>query len=175
MGLPCGLEGCSKTVESKGRCSGCKDIHYCCKEHQVKDWKRHKKECKEMRSRYKRATLVRGCYTLLNNQSNTHRFTVGDNDPSEFPTGQFVVKVQVPLSEEEGSLLVYNKDRTLKGALPRVEGQEELYDKLAREVRKNGFNGEKGFFPAICKRDPGKSQGYKLEINPDQILPVETW
>ena len=109
------------------------------------------------------------------NQSNTHRFTVGDNDPSEFPTGQFVVKVQVPLSEEEGSLLVYNKDRTLKGALSRVEGQEELYDKLAREVRKNGFNGEKGFFPAICKRDPGKSEGYKLEINPDQILPVETW
>ena len=47
MGLPCGLEGCSQTVESKGQCSGCKDIHYCCKEHQVKDWKRHKKECKE--------------------------------------------------------------------------------------------------------------------------------
>ena len=37
----------------------------------------------------------------------------------------------------------------------------------------NGFRGQKGFFPAICKKDPG--EGYKLEINPDQILPVETW
>ena len=46
MGFPCGLVGCSQEVE-KGLCGGCKDIHYCCKEHQAKDWKRHKKECKE--------------------------------------------------------------------------------------------------------------------------------
>ena len=81
----------------------------------------------------------------------------------------------MPLSEGKDDLLVYNKDRTLKGNLSRVEGQEELYDKLEREVKKNGFKGQKGFFPAICKRDPDESEGYKLEINPDQMLPVETW
>ena len=46
MGFPCGLVGCSQEVE-RGLCGGCKDIHYCCKEHQTEDWKRHKKECKE--------------------------------------------------------------------------------------------------------------------------------
>ena len=48
MGFPCGLEGCPKTVElrSKGQCSGCKKIHYCSQEHQTRDWKRHKKDCK---------------------------------------------------------------------------------------------------------------------------------
>ena len=49
MGFPCGLERCSIEIETKakGLCSGCNDIHYCCKEHQREDWKRHKKECKE--------------------------------------------------------------------------------------------------------------------------------
>ena len=81
----------------------------------------------------------------------------------------------MPLSEGKEVLLVYNKDRTLKGTLSRVVGQEELYDKLKSEVKKNGFKGQKGFFPAICTRDPNEREGYKLEINPDQILPVETW
>ena len=45
MGFPCGLRGCTQEVE-KGLCGGCKDILYCCKEHQKEDWKRHKKECK---------------------------------------------------------------------------------------------------------------------------------
>ena len=45
MGFPCGLVGCSQEVE-KGLCGGCRSIHYCCKEHQKEDWKRHKMECK---------------------------------------------------------------------------------------------------------------------------------
>ena len=89
------------------------------------------------------------------------------DQPTEIPTGQFVVKVQVPLVEGKGifptkegkaSLLVYNKDRSLKGHLGRVKGQEELYDALEKEVRKNGFKGQKGFFPAICKKDSAEVQ-----------------
>ena len=38
-----------------------------------------------------------------------------------------------------------------------------------------GSKGKRVFFPAICKKDPAESEGYKLEINPDQMLPVETW
>ena len=161
--------------DNSARCSGCFIAHYCSAACQKDGWRKHKDECKETRARYKRARLVQGYNLLWNNQSNKHRVTVGANEPSEVPTGQFVVKVQVPLSKEKGSLLVYNKDRTLKGGLAREDSQEELYDKLAKEVRKNGFRGEKGFFPAICKRDSAESEGYKLEINPDQMLPVETW
>merc|ERR1712168_1405678 len=63
-----------------------------------------------------------------------------------------------------------NKERSLKGHLGRVKGQEELYDALEKEVRKNGFKGQKGFFPAICKRDPAEVNGYKLEINPEKMF-----
>ena len=164
-------------ADNSARCSGCFVAHYCSAACQKDGWKKHKSECKETRARYKKARLLQGCYALWNNQSKKHRFTVDDHvsEPSEIPSGQFVVKVQVPLSEGKDDLLVYNKDRTLKGNLSRVEGQEELYDKLEREVKKNGFKGQKGFFPAICTRDPNDREGYKLEINPDQILPVETW
>ena len=51
---------------------------------------------------------------------------------------------------------------------------QELYDKLEEEVKKNGFKGAKGFFPAICTADP-ESGEFNLEINPDNILPLEIW
>ncbi|KAK9693311.1 MYND finger [Popillia japonica] len=35
---------CGKPAETK--CSACKIVYYCCKEHQVEDWKTHKNECK---------------------------------------------------------------------------------------------------------------------------------
>ena len=35
----CGLKASMK-------CSACKKVSYCCKEHQVLDWKRHKSVCK---------------------------------------------------------------------------------------------------------------------------------
>lgn len=31
------------------RCSSCKIVHYCCKEHQASDWKIHKKACKKLK------------------------------------------------------------------------------------------------------------------------------
>ena len=60
MGFPCGLERCLKEVETKdkGLCSGCKEVHYCCKEHQKEDWKRHKKGCKAKEQR-KRCTKAK--------------------------------------------------------------------------------------------------------------------
>ena len=46
MGFSCGLEGCSHHgIDGGGHCSKFKAIHYCCKEHQAKDWKRHRKDC----------------------------------------------------------------------------------------------------------------------------------
>ncbi len=64
---------------------------------------------------------------------------------------------------------------SLRGGLEHEEGQEELYDKLKREVLENGFNGCTGFFPAIYQKDCAGGVGYRLEINPDQMLPIETW
>merc|ERR1719318_282288 len=120
--------------DNSARCSGCFVAHYCSADCQKLGWKKHKTECKETRAKYKVATFGQGFLALLNNQSKTHRYTVDDPDqPTEIPTGQFVVKVQVPLAEG------------------------------------------KGFFPAICKKDSAEVNGYKLEINPEKMLPVETW
>lgn len=48
----CGL--CGKTEQdsdkSHARCSRCKSIHYCCKEHQAKDWDKHKSTCLRIKS-----------------------------------------------------------------------------------------------------------------------------
>lgn len=39
----CGV--CGATDGDLKRCSGCKGIWYCSREHQKADWKRHKREC----------------------------------------------------------------------------------------------------------------------------------
>ena len=43
----CALQGCeAEAVKPKGgRCSRCRSVSYCCKEHQKLDWKRHKRIC----------------------------------------------------------------------------------------------------------------------------------
>ena len=46
---------------------------------------------------------------------------------------------------------------------------------MKKEVLENGFNGCNGFFPAIYQKDCAGSVADRLEINPDQMLPIETW
>ena len=46
----CAHPSCSKTektVKEFAGCSGCRSVVYCCLEHQVLDWKAHKKACRE--------------------------------------------------------------------------------------------------------------------------------
>ena len=159
--------------KNPSRCSGCFVAHYCSAHCQKIGWKKHKVECKETRSKYKVARLLK-FFDFESNQPKSHRYTV--DQPAEVPCGQFVVKVQVMFSRPKGKygLLVYNRERSLEGNLLRVH-DPELYDKLEKEVKENGFQGYKGFFPAICTRDAEEDEGYKLEINPDKLLPLEIW
>eukprot|EP00603_Paraphysomonas_imperforata_P002208 CAMPEP_0114421074 /NCGR_PEP_ID=MMETSP0103-20121206/4888_1 /TAXON_ID=37642 ORGANISM="Paraphysomonas imperforata, Strain PA2" /NCGR_SAMPLE_ID=MMETSP0103 /ASSEMBLY_ACC=CAM_ASM_000201 /LENGTH=263 /DNA_ID=CAMNT_0001589579 /DNA_START=108 /DNA_END=899 /DNA_ORIENTATION=- len=52
----CEVEGCQET-EGLLRCTGCKMVHYCSKEHQKEDWSTHKMDCKV----FKRNGL-QGCF-----------------------------------------------------------------------------------------------------------------
>ena len=37
-------------VSCKSKCQSCKRVYYCCREHQLSDWKEHKKDCLNGRS-----------------------------------------------------------------------------------------------------------------------------
>lgn len=40
---------CANTdLNQLSRCSQCKSVKYCCKDHQIKGWKKHKKVCKKL-------------------------------------------------------------------------------------------------------------------------------
>jgi len=160
------------------RCAGCFVAHYCNPACQKKDWKKHRVSCKETRAKYQPAKLKTQAGVNLNYRSQKVKMMSQNQKLSE---GLFVVKVQVPVEEAEDSkplfhddLLVYNKDRSLMGFLVRVE-QQELYDKLVKLIREHGFQKYKAFFPAIYKKDAAKKGCFRLEINPEEMLLVETW
>ena len=170
------LRICLECGKSKAdRCKGCFVARYCSKACQKKGWTTHKTECKETRAKYRSA--------VIDSSSPFLRFLPLKDAVVDEPGAPgetfFVAKVLVLQGSNMGNnvlpILVHNKGQTLKGALDREEGQEELYDKLKREVRENGFNSCTGFFPAIYQKDNAESEGYKPEINPDQLLPVEVW
>ena len=161
--------------EKAERCKGCFVARYCSKDCQKKGWKGHKTDCKTTRAKYKSAIIVPDSPFLSFIPA---KGSVVDDTGSP-PEGSFAVKVQVlnesNMGEIKFPILIYNRGQTLKGALEREDGQEELYDMLKREVRENGFNSCTGFFPAIYQKDCAESVGYRIEINPEQMLPVETW
>ena len=45
----CEFAGCSKVGDEVRKCDGCKLASYCGREHQVADWKHHKRDCKHLK------------------------------------------------------------------------------------------------------------------------------
>ena len=143
------------------RCKGCFVARYCSRACQKNGWKVHKTECQETRAKYVSA--------VLHSDSPFLRFIPLKDvvvDQQDFPSESFfVVKVLVleesklKLGNNNFPLLVHNRGQTLKGALEREEGQEELYDKLKKEVTENLFNSCTGFFPAIYQKDNAQGEG----------------
>ena len=113
----------------------------------------------------------------------------------------FIVKIQVPLTEIsqgeksdcdkldphtitviDGGLMVYNEDRSIEGHLLTVghAEQKEVHGLLVKTIKERGASqGTKGFFYAIYKKttnvEGGEGARIELEINPEVLLPVETW
>ena len=50
---------CRKKKNKISWCSGCGWKAYCCKEHQIADWKNHKRECKEIQHNKKDRDMIR--------------------------------------------------------------------------------------------------------------------
>jgi len=168
----CGVDDDNK------RCTGCYMVWYCGEKCQHGDWANHKEECKVTRKQYRQFVLVDEKTGVRSNiTKKTHVKNVG-----ELPSKKhFVVKVQVTFGSgatDSDPMLIYNKDKSLCGNLHR-QGQEEVFDMLFRSIKgEGGYKGLKGYFYAIHSGEvnkEGKLIGIVMKINPEKILPLETW
>ena len=85
------------------------------------------------------------------------------------------------LNMNANSMSVANEDDAVLGKLDRSPGQEELYDKVRKEVIERGLRLEvagttvyTGCYYTIYKGLCGDG-GHKLEINPDRMQPMAIW
>jgi len=157
------------------RCTGCYMVWYCGEKCQLGDWANHKEECKVIRKQYRQFVLVDEMTGVMCNiTKKTHVKNFG-----KLPSKKhFVVKVQVPVYSNSDPMLIYNKDKSLCGKLHR-QGQEEVFDMLVMSIKgEGGYKGLKGFFYAIHSGEvnkDGKMEAIVMKINPEKILPLETW
>jgi hypothetical protein len=149
-------------------------VYYCGQTCQRQAWKEHLKDCKSFRAQYRTIGLeVKSLRGNINHR--TKKFT----DPKMTPTPSkkhFIVKVQValvPSGGREPGHMIYNEERSVMGILNRSEA-EEVYERLKKQVEEKGVQGQKAFFYAISKGEK-KGDMPQLEINPEVVLPAETW
>ena len=45
----------TRSTQRLMKCAGCKMAYYCCRNHQLKDWKRHKELCKRNKAKREKA------------------------------------------------------------------------------------------------------------------------
>ncbi|XP_022097362.1 egl nine homolog 1-like [Acanthaster planci] len=60
---------CCKSTENLKRCSKCKSVFYCSREHQLQDWKKHKRYCKKISSQESTCMVDDGAHAQLGNVS----------------------------------------------------------------------------------------------------------
>jgi len=163
----CG-SGCGR--HGSKRCTGCYLVYFCSDACFKETWSAHKSKCKETRAQYKTVKLTTQFMMNLNYRSNQVTTQKATNTP---PTKKhFIVKVQVSQGLSNGSLMVYNEDRSMMGLLKKASAPQ-VYDTLVVSIEKQGIKGLKGFFYAIYKKDDASS--VTLEINPEVALPPEKW
>jgi len=161
------------------RCTGCYIVWYCGAECQKEDWSKHKASCKETRAQYIPLTIsMLDEDPLLNYLSGKLSNHKKEEKPSK---SHFVVKVQVPLNPgmKFTPMRIYNKDRSLCGAIFR-EAQEEVYDKTLKDIKEKGlFGGTKAFFYGLYKKDTETKRGYggleclQIQLNTSAMSPSE--
>ena len=91
-----------------------------------------------------------------------------------------VVKIHV----DGPSMVACNQDLSIIGLLLRSPGQEEVYDQLRKQVVEKGQEVPvcpgmarcfKAFFYGLYKGRTEGDDGHKIEINPEQVLPMDKW
>jgi len=162
--------GCGKNAEDNKKCTGCFHVFYCSRNCQVTHWAQHKADCKEIQSEYKsiHCTTDDGYVHGIDIKGKEYKVEPGSCSKKS----HFVVKIQVPLLEEdyESFLVVYNRDKSFLTHVWK-EKNEEAYIELVNIIRSHGFKGMKGYFHAILGDESLKI----VRINTKRILPPQPW
>ena len=142
---------------------------------QRQDWRKgHKVVCKVVRAQFKEVTLTRHGLTEKMKKYGLE---------GEVWKKMFVVKIQAVM-EIESMMAVVTEDDGVLGHLGRSSGQEELYDKVRKELVQRGVevkgalvDGNTCFWGCFyaLHRGPTGDGGQKLDINPDRMQPMEAW
>ena len=161
--------------KGKHRCTGCYLELYCSEACQKQDWRKgHNVNCKVTKAQFKEVNL-----TFHGFVGEEKQFGCG----KEASQKNFVVKIGAIMEDPYG-MSVRNKVDKFLGNLERSPGQEEVFDKVRKEVMEKGVKKEGahvdwttsffGCYYALYKGPSGKG-GHKLEINPDKMQPFELW
>ena len=94
---------------------------------------------------------------------------------------QSAVKSIFQVFDEDGPLLVRNKDKTVMGELHK-DDNPVAHGNLVRMIKENGWKGLRGHFFAIFDpkdnmkiKNADEKHNFKLKINTQKIQPIETW
>jgi hypothetical protein len=147
----CGLPGCNESAHD--RCERCRVIRYCCREHQVRHWKAHKKKCQQFPKLTSDDSIVVPVlenaagwrHFLIPNvsQSTVHEMHVDDN-----VGGKFVVKVQASLRknaagkseiDHNGPVLIYDANKAFSIYVNPVPEQAAQHAKLLEFIKREGI------------------------------------
>lgn len=92
-------------VPTTTRCTACKRVAYCCRDHQTEDWSRHKRECREM--------FVRHQHYLDARQSSIPTLQrLCEDTPATTIRGTFYYFFQPDCGTEDLGYRVHNKSIT---------------------------------------------------------------
>ena len=167
----CGAQGCMKG--GRLRCLGCFFEFYCSSSCQREAWGQHKADCKKARREFKTVVVKKGFCPPFHF---THQQSM-----NTMTKGHCIVQISEILDKpnyltwgenwKTGELLVKNEDSTILGNMAR-DGQEQLFDRIARDCKEKGFKGNVGCYMAIMKSNTSVME---VEVNVERMLPPELW
>ena len=166
--------GCGE--KGTNRCLGCFMQFYCGEECQRKEWGEHRDDCNKVRKQFKK-TVITDAETI--NGVSDELKTLAKMTKGEVAEKYLVVEINAGLY-----MAARNQDLSMVGYLLRIPGQEEVYDQLRKQVVEKGQEMPlvpglarrfKAFFYGLYKGRTEGDDGHKIDINPEQVLPMEKW
>jgi hypothetical protein len=171
----CTGPGCRK--KGQNRCTGCGLEIYCSKACQRAACSGHKAACKEVRAKFLPVVLL---HSEKKKMIEERRVAMNDKEVLKPKESKSMFPVCVFVFTETGDIEVKNEDNRVFGKLKRTRGQQDVYDKLRREVPRQGIEMKKGnniykAFYFVIDKGATEDGGHRLEMNVEKPVTMEDW